>query len=267
VSRIYWHGQHQTSELLGSERAYMGTLCTDMAMPAVSRRFLGNDPHPFRRILAPGAAPWLDSDERLRTYLGQSGDEDLIFDGGRHDVFATVLNTVIATESPVLCLLARLHGSCEIHAWVAEEDREWLAGVIDTGRESNILRADMGWESVSAHLRNGDGGPVVTSYSVCDAFPSMGACDWMDPAWPAEMVASNSYDYSELTAAQKEAVDARQDEWYELDRDEQWRLAFEGLQSDPYRRITPENLTKQGFHSGKSLWDATVSEEWRSHKA
>lgn len=267
MSRVYWHGQHVTSELLGSERAYMGVLCTDLAMPVVSQRYLGTLPHPFTRVLPPGEPSWpVTSDENVRLYLGDYR-ASLIFDGARHDAFEVVLNTVIATESPALCLLARLHGSCEIHAWVAEEDREWLAGVIEAARVSNIYRPGMGWESVVEHLRNGDGGPVVTSYSVCDSFPSMGACDWMDPGWPPEMVENNAYDYEALSDSQKDAVGARQEAWYELPDDEQWRLAMEGLERQGYLRITPENLTKQGFRSGKSLWDAVASDEWRGSQA
>lgn len=267
MSRIYWHSKDHTSELLGAERAYMGSLCHDLAAPIVGDKYPSGGEHQFTRIMARSERDqthaWTPStDDQVRLYLWGS-NRSLHFDGEDHEAFGAVLNTVIATESPTLCLLARLEGSCELHAWVAEEDRDWLASVIDAGRENNIYRAGMGWEQVAKHLRNGDGGPVITSYSVTDSFPSMSTCGWMDPAWPADMVAKNSYDYGALTEAQQEAISARQDEWYELDDDERWRLSFEGLQRNRYLQITPENLTKQGFYKGKSLWDAATSPEWR----
>lgn len=259
MSRIYFNGQRHTSEVLGSERAYMGGLCTDVAMVAVSRRYLGGEPHPFARVMAPDAAGWTPKDDGQVRLLLSGSEGDLLFGGQRRDVFSTVLNTVVATRSPALCLLARLHGACEIHTWVAEEHRDWLAGVIEQGRDDNIFRPGQGWESVVEHLRNGDGGPVVTSYSVCDSFPSAPR-EWMDAAWPAEQV--GTYDYSALNDEQREANDARAEAWYDLDEDEQWRLGMESLKREPSLQITPENLTTQGFMSGASLWDAAASPEW-----
>jgi hypothetical protein len=45
--------------------------------------------------------------------------------------------------------LARLHGQCEVHGWVAGKNRAWLADIIETGRETAILRDDMGWREWS----------------------------------------------------------------------------------------------------------------------
>lgn len=234
MSRIYWHGKHHTSELLGRERAYMGVLCSDLANPILTGRGTGQ-PHPIERLLPPGKSLFAmrDPNEAARMYLTSLLDDNqLVFSGETHSTFDLTLNTVIATGSPYLALLARLHGTCELHGWVAEGDREWLADLIDGGRERNIFRSGMGWESVAEHLRNGDGGPVVTSYSVCDSFPSAPV------GW----------------------VGDHEDAWYDLDDETQWDTAFAAL--NPYLQITPENLTEQTFYPGKTFWDVAESPEW-----
>lgn len=265
MSRIYWHGQHFESELLGSERAYMGLLSEDIARQVVGRSFGGE--HPISRLLPPGVMlpAYRDIEYAVRMFFsGVMDRNELVWGGTKHSVGDLVLNTAIATGSPYLSLLARLHGYCESHAWVAEEDREWLAGVIDGGRAVNIFRPGMGWESVAEHLRNGDGGPVVTSYSVCDGFPS-NPPGWMDEAWPPEQV--GKWHYDELTEEQMQAVGARGDAWYDISKDEQWRIAFEAVQENWWLRITPDNLTQPMFSGTATLWDAVASPEYRGELA
>jgi len=260
MSRIYWHGQHSKSELLGSERAHMGLLCHGIAEQVVGRGGFG-DEHPISRLLPPGVTlpAYRDLDYRVHMYLSGVMDGKLVWGGKEHSVGDLALNTVIATGSPYLSLLARLHGYCESHAWVAEGDREWLAGIIDGGRAVNILRSNMGWESVAEHLRNGDGGPVVTSYSVTDSFPSP-PLRWMDEAWPAEQI--GKWHYSELTEEQMAAVDAWSESWYDIPNAEQWRIAFAALQDDWWLQLTPDNLCQPMFSGTESLWDAVSSPEY-----
>jgi hypothetical protein len=88
------------------------------------------------------------------------------------DVFDLVLNTAEILGSDAVRFLARMHGQCEIHAWIESCDREWAAGIIEDGLENRVMRPDMGWDAVTALLRDGRDTPVVMSYSVCDEFPS-----------------------------------------------------------------------------------------------
>jgi hypothetical protein len=103
------------------------------------------------------------------------------------------LNTILA---------ARLTGQCEVNAWIAGEDRKWLADLIDAGRatryppeiaysaylRSNPLFADDpsingsydGWPGVVDFLRAGDS-TVVLDSSITDGFP-----DITHAAWPAD---------------------------------------------------------------------------------
>lgn len=282
MSRIYFHGLHHTSELLGSERANMDIVTCDIAMSVVSDDFprhrhrlanlLPSDVDDYVRqefdvdLQSDQYGPQLGSlrvQEAVRRYIRSlTRGNQLVFNGQTHHTKNLIANTVVATRSPVLALMAKLHWYCEGHLWVPEEHREWLADVIADGRLTGILRPQMGWESVIDHLINGDGGPVVTSYSVCDSFPHDST--WMDAAWPEEMVASGKYDYNALTTEQQHAVDRRQEEWEELPDDEQWRLGLADVERKWWLKLTPDTLTVPTFAGTTSLWDAVASPEWNS---
>lgn len=92
------------------------------------------------------------------------------------NVFQTTLNTALAVGSDPLKLYARLHGQCEVHAFVEGENRKWLADIIqrglDIGLYRTVPRGYDGWEAVVTMLRKRDDEPVVTSYSVCESFPN-----------------------------------------------------------------------------------------------
>jgi hypothetical protein len=109
--------------------------------------------------------------DRLETWLSV-GDEPLIIGGIKRQSFSLKLNTALRWGNDAVKLLARLHGQCEIHAYVEPENRAWLADIIERGRKLNVLRPDQGWESVITMLRRRGDEPVVTSYSVCDGFPN-----------------------------------------------------------------------------------------------
>lgn len=99
------------------------------------------------------------------------------------DGFGVGLNRVLDVGSDVLRLAARVHGQCEIHGFVEGRNRVWFSDLVLRGLEFGVLRVTIprtgkasfpsGWlEVVSllcAHRRDR---PVVSSYSVCDIFPS-----------------------------------------------------------------------------------------------
>lgn len=237
MSAIYFHSEHGDARIKGSERAYASLTSCDLALTVlrlIPRRF-GDAPDAavLATVRPPIEARW------AVTSLSVDGErfEFVLPDGSAHRVSSSLLNTAIAVGSRPVQLLARLHGQCEIHAWVDGKDRAWLAGVIDEGRRSGVLRARSGWEEVAELLRSRDDGEVVTSFSGCDQFPSPHVIGWAPPAECREGREGDEDD---------EPVGA--DAFYGLDPSEQWRIGMEWLRAQRgARQITPENLSDPEF--------------------
>ena len=225
MSRIYFHTRSgRRAEVLGSERAYLANLAS--AIPGS----LFYDAAPLWRLTGKGneyarmPSSWV---------FGTCGDLIVDFDGVQDEGWLIGLNTLVATKSPALCFAARVHGQCEVHGWVPERHRSWLAGVIADARDDSILRAEVGWESVIALLLDETiPGPVVMSYSVTEGFP--------DPY---------------LSGASWE-----EEPWESMSEGERWDVSIAELH--PSLEITPETLLGQGFGSGKSAWDVLQSESF-----
>lgn len=229
MSRIYFHSPSGTAELRGSERAYMGYLCAQMALAVF-------DPHEYGRaeVLGrvwqhpyPSAAKF---PETFTTHVRIGGDRVpfTLPDSREADIFTVNLNTALALGNDAIRLCARLHGQCEIHAWVDGHNREWLAGVIEGGRSAGVLRADQGWEGVVSFLRARQDEPVVTSYAVTDSFPNR---------------------YSAVGTYGDEATE---DAWHDLPREERWKTAMEGLRlRGDGLEMRPDCWTFQDFYFGR----------------
>jgi hypothetical protein len=186
-------------------------------------------------------------------------------DGTQVNVFETTLNTSVAMGSDPMRLLAKLHGQCEIHAYVEGPNRAWLADIIEQGIEDKILRVWQkdfygGWPAVVELLRSRDDEPVVTSYSVTEQFPNSYVArtygSWevaLDPDAIKQMYElSDDDDLSEYEATY------RSDLWYELSNTEQWRFAMEGLRKHnemAHLEIEPETFARQGYGNGMSGFD------------
>ena len=226
MSRIYFHSEHDTAEVRGSERAMGSSYCSQllaMALGLDSMRTL-DDALPYLGLFpANHYIHRLPRGEFLRESIITAisvGEE----------FFTPALNTANDMGSDPIKLLARLHGQCEIHAYVEGPNRAWLAGIIARGREIGIFRAEMGWESVVDLLRSRDDGPVVTSYSVCESFPNSG-------------VAKFVYD--------GDAPDA----WYDLPHEEQWRMGLAGIRSERGLEMKPDNWSTFYFGDGRTGFD------------
>jgi len=236
VSRIYFTTQHEgTREVLGAERAYMGMLCNDLAsglMPhwredldaillgSMRGRLVNYTTDPARHDI-------------IRMYLRHEDQAVFHLNGEPLGNFDLVLNTVLAMGSDPLCLLARLHGQCEIHAYVEGPNRAWMAGLIRQGLAAGLYRRGMGWESVADLLDQSDAEPVVTWYSVTEGFPGQHTADQFAP----------------------EGVDV--DTWYdELTDGQRWDHSIAGLRSRVIglTDLRPENL-RAGFGHGKTMFD------------
>jgi hypothetical protein len=218
MSRIYFHSPSGCAELRGAERAYMSVTIAQLSTAFLQLREYPGQPSPFRKALPAGAYPLQAEigsslfERHVAMYMQGSGESTIIIDGSPSSVFAVGLNTALAVGDDPLRLMARLHGSCELHTWVDGPNRAWLADIIGRGRATGLYRADMGWEGVADMLRSRDDEPVVTSYSVCEQFPNR------HTARDGGVWKGVSPDGDEDDGA-----------WYDLPGEERWRLAMEGL--------------------------------------
>lgn len=200
MSKIYWTTEKNETEISGSERAWMDGLASDVAEGIMHLRSVGKRDrlrsliHPDNPVahhpLTGSGMPWEMAYSLMFHDGGWPGEAPLVtYDGHTINTFELVLNTALAVGSDAVKLAARLHGQCEIHAWVDGSDKAWLADIIDSGLKTGTLRhgvwyqsqigdpdrkwLSMGWERVLALLAEDNTSPVVTSYSVCDVFPDM----------------------------------------------------------------------------------------------
>lgn len=232
MSRIYFHSPSDTAEVRGSEGAWLGMLCSRLFTEFLDlneRLADTRSDHPLRTIITPGhyaftALPsqWMRT-LQVAASVGDSmaGVPLFTIDGKPVSIFEAQLNTAISMGSTPVRLAARLHGQCEIHAYVEGPHRAWLADVVEAGLREAIFRAREGWEGMVTLLRSRDDEPVVTSYSVCDGFPNSHIAKMED------------------------------EEWDELNHFEQWQRAMPGLRADARNlEITPESTKHLRFGAG-----------------
>lgn len=280
MSRIYFHSPSGTAELHGSERAWLGGLVNDIALGVLSpsspsridrlRSFIhpdhylaATDPYAVDAYGRGGVESWA-STYATSFSVGWSRSTPLIqYRGKELDSFTLALNTAALLGNDQIKLAARLHGQCELHAWVDGPNRTWLAAVMQTGLDSGIYRSGFergqaestwvpqGWDEVIDLLRQRDDEPVVTSYSVCDQFPNSSVGDWMPP-WPDGVPKQ----WDALSEEQQEQRSSRSDAWYELDDVEQWRISMAGLRSsEGGLELKPDNWDRFRFEHKLSVLD------------
>lgn len=309
MGRVYFHSLHGTAELRGSERAWLGSLIDAVALGFLDRHL---DAEQLLALVRPGH--WLHKEDRAqpgwaltwhdraRLALGVASDGDpvLSWRGRPIDTFALRLNTALRYGSDPMRLAARIHGQCEIHAYVEGVNRAWLANLVQQGLDDRVYRAgiwytdrsgvnpaarpdrrwsDQGWDEVIKLLRDRDDEPVVMSYSVCDGFPNRESASWSPPLMPDGWVpdwAEGDEGRAEWERAYPEHEDRRScydsiagDQWYDLPEDERWRLAMNGLRgSGDGLEISPAEFGKYYFTHGLTLPDLLAGDyEERLDKA
>jgi hypothetical protein len=244
MSRIYFHSPSETREIYGRERARMGCLTDDVAAGILigSGYFadrlapmMPSDAFPLRDAREKHQGWVFDFAHSLRLWMKDGNS--WVVDGERYDCWQLDLNTVLAVGNDALKLCARLHGQCEIHAYVEGPNRAWLADIIRQGVRDGVMRDggygppnDYGkgqWSELADWLESRSDEPVVCSYSVCDQFPNRAMAGWED--------------------------DADNDRWYDLPAEERWRLAMIGLRED-HPRLTPDGWSTYRFGHGKDAF-------------
>lgn len=183
MSQIRFHSVNKFVEVAGTERAYAALICRNIFLGLMEYENIGKylkffrEDHPIHKDFV--TAIKRNEYELINTikkYFG-SINTNIIVKGIEIPVWHLYLNTALRMGSNPVKLMARIHGSCEIHCFVEGENRNWLAGLIEDGIETNVLRfktnnMDNGWLNVADMLRDSDDDPVVLSYSVTDPFPN-----------------------------------------------------------------------------------------------
>jgi hypothetical protein len=226
MSRVYFHTPSNTAEILGAERAFAACIVESLGAALLCSY-----------VEALGFSTLYREPGLLRVAMGD-GRTALRVAGQNLDGWQVLLNTAIAAGSDPVRFLARMHAQCEIHGWIAGEDRAWLADIIRTGLKDGVMRETLrersiGWPGIIELLEANSTEPVVMSYSVCDRFPSMTA--W-DPG-----VDDDGYPLPEVEAA-----------WEAMTVAERFAAC---MPSESTLRITPSNLRTQGFGHGMSAFD------------
>lgn len=233
MSRIYFHSPSGEAELPGRERAYAQVMISDLckALLRVAAQDEPNHPSGLRQLLPPDSyvLQARDFEQAFQLWFGVSFDGYLLMNGRRLDPFTLQLNTALTIGGDPLRLLVRLHGQCEIHAWVDGANRAWLASIMQDALDQQVLRPDEGWEQVIPFLRSRSDEPVVLSYSVTDQFPNQHVAKWRD--------------------------DRDGDDWYDLSAEQQWTMAMEKLRAqNGLLEMKPETWSEIRFGGGESFF-------------
>ncbi|WP_326804933.1 hypothetical protein OIE49_29555 [Streptomyces sp. NBC_01788] len=287
MSRVYFHSPTRTAELRGSERAWLGGLVRDIAVGVLDLNDSARVDR-LRPLIHPGhymanlpttgigwLTRWASSYTTAFAVGWDHGTPLIQYQGQTIDPFSLALNTAAVLGSDQVKLAARLHGQCELHAWVDGPNRSWLADIMQAGLDNGTYRrgiqyaaepdhghpepewVSQGWEDVIALLRERDDEPVVTSFSVCDGFPNSSIGDWMPP-WPEGRARS----WDALTDEQKQARSERSDAWHDLEPAEQWRIAMDGLRaSSDGLEIKPDNWHTFRFTHNLTVLDL-LANDW-----
>jgi hypothetical protein len=238
MSRIYFHSPSGEAELWGGERAWLGYVCSSVAIGLLNTRWNAGK---LRPLVRPGHYlhdPRYDTDtawaSAFETAFSVGLDGDLlIFDGKPVSTFSVTLNTAMRVGNDAVQLAARIHGQCELHCYAEAGDRKWLAEIINRGLGTGVFRKNTGhrehesWEAVYRFLRESETEPVVLSFSGGDQFPN-----------PWELEQDDG-------------------DWDGLSLDEQWHIGMEALRakSGGLRLADPDKWHDFSFDDGVSVFD------------
>ena len=233
MSHIYFHNEYTNdTELSGCERAAASVMCNTMLMLSLGVSVVDDHNDAILRVLPKDS--YLhgyrggDFYNRLAAWIAAS--EKFVLDR-ETSIFEAELNTAYVIGGDAVKLMARLHGQCEIHCYVEEQNRVWLAGIIESGLTAGVMRQGFGWDEVVGLFRSDYPGPIVTSYSVCGGFPSPGVA---------------------VNAGVWDSKADNWEAWYDLPVADQWRLCMEALRKDQGGlEMRPDNW--QDFRFGHCL--------------
>lgn len=285
MSRVLWHARHTDTELAGSERAWLHHLAEGPAIAAwgldrhgvvgmldriapIMDAIPEPDPGEFsanylhvayraaRAAQDTHSRPW----EATRSFLNSLSlnlrvhPPDIIIAGRRLHLDDVNMNTAITAGSDPIRLAAKIHGWCEVHCYIENGDKPWLADLIGTGLDTGLYRPDAGWEAIQAMLRDGRSSPVALSYTVGDHFPEV--FEHPDaPVWPDGVKRS----WKALTDVQREERRAWEKRFYEMQEADAGMVFDAGMdwlrEHRPWARLSPETLGTVTFGPAVSVYD------------
>jgi hypothetical protein len=274
MSRLYFETADDTAEVKGWEKAWLGGLVDDVAFGVMNltdsnrvdrvQKLINPDHYMAEYRNHPTNANIFQWANMFQTaaradWTGDStapGHTPLLtWRGHPFSAHGLLMNTALAVGNDAVKLAARLNAQCEIHAWIAEEDRVWVARMIEEALRTGVYRSSLrsapvpgfpqptrrgdlsGWREVIALLRSGSYGSVVTSYSITDEFPNPAVAGYAP------------------------------DTWEDLSRTEKWSAAMQGLRSGLWSRdytglrIRPTDWQTFRFHHNLTAFDV-FADDW-----
>lgn len=172
MSAIYFKSRDDEAEVTGSERSYM-----DITTNKIGISLLEDiDVETIKSKIKKEGYYLSKEDANFKESFLLSmrvSNTDIIFEHEEMKLngFTLMLNTALKSGGDAIKLMSRLHAQCEIHAYIKPENFKWLIKIIQKGLSDCIFRKDHGWEDVIRLLKETKT-PVVTSFSVCDVFPT-----------------------------------------------------------------------------------------------
>lgn len=239
MSHVTFQTRTQSVQLRGSERLHLGSLVFDIGYALLGIDDLGGYDrwapllHEDLRVSDQREWDWRSSWEtRIRTHIWVANP---VLHSPRGEVRAmdVIYNTAMAAGSDLIKLAARIDGQCEIHGWIPEDDRPWVADLIDQALSMGIYRRTLkghsqGWEDVTSLLRASETGPVVMSYSVENSF--------LEDA--------------------RQALEIGDDDWEDLPPAHRWRKAMDWLENAPgNRRIARDGWGSFRYADRQTVWE------------
>lgn len=231
MSNIQFATRTKEALLIGSERHYMGLICSEVTIPFFAAHA---NREKLKKLLPPNHYLTISKDlyfeQNFATWVTVGNGSLHLPDGQEVELFATILNTVLVVGNDILRLIARIHGQCEIHAYIEPEEAPWIVSIIRHGLDTHILRDGQGWDSVIDLLESvTTNETVVTSYSVSDDWPS------------------------QIVAGRENVID--EDDWEDLSEDQQWDLALTALKKDRSLALRREEWETYRFRNGMTAMD------------
>ncbi len=165
MSRMYFHAKDEDVEVAGPDRHWLARVSEDIGETQLGLSQFSNKDH--------WILPLLDchgEERHIRSTL-RHGDRKITVGDREFEPWTLNLNAAMRLGSRSIKLAVRIHAQCEIHLWVEDKNRGWLAGLIEDALKINVCRPNMGWDNVISLMRKDNVGPVFMSFSVTESFP------------------------------------------------------------------------------------------------